>query len=350
MKLRKGKIGSSRVVRKLDASGVAQGAIPRLESGYRVSGISELGLIGAAPKDFVVFERRGTPSHPYAEAYVAKKPVRQHTGFRECVTEYLIARIGRMLPLRVATGRLVRIDRGGKAPDVRFMSRYFLQPDESLLHGVELVAQCFGMERGAVEKEVRTTEEERSLYTVDFVDAVLRDFGREPAVYRSLRDGFTRMIAFDALVGAVDRHASNWGVIEHLPRVRPPRFAPVFDTARGLLLRYSDDELREQTATPAAAQAFIETFARRAHPLVGVPGVRNVSYFDLIAHMVSRGEELEKPVRSIVYAFCPRRVRAMMHREFHSLLHPVRLRLIYELLRYRHGRLMDICQRPKHTS
>lgn len=348
MRARRGKIGSARVARRLDHSGVGLQAIRKLEPGYVVLGVSELGLIGAAPKDFVVFTGCGVADHPYNKAYVAKKPMREHTGFRECVTEYLISRIGRMLPLRVAEGRLVRIERRGDAvPDVRFMSRYFLRPDESLLHGVELVAQCFGLEKGIVESELPRGDGERAFYTIDFVDDVLNDFAKDQEVYVRLRDGFARMIAFDALIGATDRHASNWGVIEHVQRQRAPRFAPVFDTARGLLHHFDDQGLRPHIATPQKTMQFIQKFAAGAHPLIGIPGRPRLDYFDLVKYMVTAHRaKYGKPVQSVINAFRPHEVSALLHREFSRLLHPIRLDLIDKVLRYRHQRLIDNCKRP----
>jgi hypothetical protein len=41
-------------------------------------------------------------------------------------------------------------------------------------------------------------------------------------VERRLLDGFARMLAFDALIGANDRHAQNWGVIESAIIARQP--------------------------------------------------------------------------------------------------------------------------------
>jgi hypothetical protein len=345
MKARRGKLGSIRVERHLDDCGVARASIRNLEDGYKLIGVNQLGLIGAAPKDFVVFEGCGTSERPFAKAYVAKKPVRRHTGFRECVTEYLISRIGNMLPLRVAEGRLVRLERrGDMPPDVRFMSRYFLRPDESLIHGVELVAQCFGIGKVAVESSLPTMNDERAFYTVDFVDDVLADYGVNQDVYERLRDGFARMIAFDALVGATDRHASNWGIIEHVQRQRAPRFAPVFDTARGLLLRQPDDELTRQLETPLKMRTFVDSFSQRVHPLIGIPGKPQLDYFDLVRYMLGKPEKFRKPILSVINAYQPDRVTAMIHKEFRWLFHPHRLRLIDELLRHRHRVLSQICR------
>ena len=76
-----------------------------------------------------------------AHAHIAKAPRKE--GPIECVTEYLISRIGRHLPLSVAEGPLARLRTGGaKFDDVRFLSRQFLDraAGEQLVHGfLELV-------------------------------------------------------------------------------------------------------------------------------------------------------------------------------------------------------------------
>jgi hypothetical protein len=92
-------------------------AIPFLEGDYDVFGVEKYGLIGDAPKDYVVYKTSQRPEF----AFIAKKP--RIEGPIECVTEYLIARIGASLPLRVAEGRLAQLRTGGTEPDVRFLSR-----------------------------------------------------------------------------------------------------------------------------------------------------------------------------------------------------------------------------------
>lgn len=49
------------------------------------------------------------------------------------------------------------------------------------------------------------------------------------------------MLVFDAIVGNNDRHFYNWGVIVDLKGMKPPRFSPVYDTARGLFWNQSEE-------------------------------------------------------------------------------------------------------------
>jgi hypothetical protein len=58
------------------------------------------------------------------------------------------------------------------------------------------------------------------------------------------------MLVFDALIGSMDRHAQNWGVLQQTSLPEHYRFAPIFDSARALLwllpertlVRYNSDE------------------------------------------------------------------------------------------------------------
>jgi len=74
--------------------------VPYLEDRFRVARGDEFALIGDAPKVYLISRSLGE-----AEAYIAKAARRE--GPIECVTEYLITRIARDLPLRTAEGRLV---------------------------------------------------------------------------------------------------------------------------------------------------------------------------------------------------------------------------------------------------
>ena len=232
------RLGSSRTARHLGPHGVDVDAIPVLCPPFKVLPYEQAAFTGRAPKDFVVIpsDRR------FGHAYIAKKPCRDHTGARECVTEYLISRIGQFLPLRVARGRPARLP-SSEGQDVRFMSRYFLEAGrEHLRRGVELFATVFEVGHETLHREVGTDDQERIFYTVDMVDAVLEAVARGPENHARLRDAFARMLTFDALVGSQDRHVQNWGVIEDVMGQHPPRFAPVFDTARGLFLRIDEEQ------------------------------------------------------------------------------------------------------------
>jgi len=67
------------------------------------------------------------------------------------VTESVISRIGKLLPINLADHELVRFGPPvPRAADVRFSSRYFLRDGAVLYHGDELVSFWLGSEQAEV--------------------------------------------------------------------------------------------------------------------------------------------------------------------------------------------------------
>lgn len=112
-------------------------AVRLLMAPYKFYGPDEFSVVGAVPKE--ILER---PSgRQLGLAYIAKHPHKE--GSLECVTEYLIGKIGQMLPLSVAKVDLVRV--GPRDADIRFLSRYFLNVQEEQL--LQRIVRCRGMLR-----------------------------------------------------------------------------------------------------------------------------------------------------------------------------------------------------------
>ncbi len=300
--------------------------------------VGKYALGGAAPKDYLVFGREQAPS----SAYIAKAA--RLTGGRpcECVTEHLIARLGSLLPLRVIQARLVRLrrTRSGRS-EVRFLSRDFLRhPADRLVHGVELMAQWLDVSKDEVVAAF-SRREELQLYRCDYVLDALRcaaEFDEYPRLARA----FGRMLGYDALIGANDRHPMNWGVIRDVTMHAPLRFAPVFDTARGLFWQHPDDHLRSVEERGDVEQ-HVEAYAEGSHALIGRPGdddSSKLNHFDLVEGiLLSRPEHLTDGMLEVVDRFSPVEAEQLLRREFSCILTPRRLRFIVRLLHYRHGRL-----------
>jgi hypothetical protein len=335
-----GKLGFRKIDRHLIGD-VNLGAIPSLEFGFEVIAADRLSFGGDAPKSVINYP---APGRVYAHAYIAKGS-RKH-GPRECVTESLISAVAANLPLQIAQSRLAIVPGGTLGdPDIRFMSRYFINTDkrEILTHGLELVAISFGVEEEALKSAIpRSAESE--FYTVDLVEDVLRETGRSPEESNSLLIGLGRMLAFDAIVGANDRHPRNWGIIQSAIDPKAPyRFAPVFDTARGLFWNFSDAQLLEREGK---RQAFLEKYAKESSPLIGVPGTGACNHFDLVRHILSGDRErpVARALRKVIHAFTIARCERTLHLRFGRLLSRYRLELIRDLLAYRDSTLKQICR------
>lgn len=321
-------------------------AIERLSEPYRSLGPDERQIGGAAPKTLVVIPATG----PFDHAYVAKCPGKH--GARESVTEYLISCIGRDLPLRLAGARLVRMPPPlGVKCDVRFLSRYFLpRKNQSLMHGLEVIARCFEMETEQLRREVPAARAlEREFFTVDLISDVLDHVGTNEQARRTLRDRFARMMAFDALIGANDRHPENWGLIYDALEPGEFEFAPIYDTARGLFWNSSDARLEADDARGRRA-AVIEHYATHSRPLISADiepdsALEKPNHFDVITYMMGRDDlNFTGAIRSVIGAFSADRCTRMLHSDFGRLFSRRRLEYIDTLLRFRHASLKKICR------
>ena len=180
-------------------------AIPLLPpNGWKLYDLEEFPIVGTVPKNYLAY---GDPRSPATPGYIAKKG-RMEADARECVTEEIISKIGAMLPVKMASSKLVRISR----QDVRFLSRNFVVRRKfELLHGIELAARYFQSNQSEVESafELSDRKRENDFYTVPNMLEILTSL--YPTHHKSLEEGFFRMLAFDAFVGAPDRHGMNWG-------------------------------------------------------------------------------------------------------------------------------------------
>lgn len=306
-------------------------AVPSLRPGRFVyESAARLSIHGEAPKNFV---RAYDPEskHPAAEVrkwpwYIAKVGHKWYPV--ESVTEHLITRIGQELGVRVAQSRLACI--GGQ---VRFMSRYFLRrQSESLVHGAELFARL--LDDRAMVEEIASRRMERSFYTFEMVEEVVgRVYGDEAP---RLMQGFVAMLGFDAIVGNNDRHPYNWGVIESVKVGSPARFAPVFDTARGLFWNTPAARVTEFLRNDAALEAYL----RGSKPQLGGDRRAVSDHFDLIAYVAHHASSYRDVLASLRHEGFVGRCEAVLTQEFAPLLTPDRRALLHRALALRHARFL----------
>lgn len=343
----RGKLGSRRVDTRL-VNDVCIAEIRKLPRGFIATDASERSILGDAPKVFL--EMPGG-----SQAYIAKGPRRE--GPRECVTEQLISEIGAALPVRVAKSKLARMrtryglvpgamENGGKnycPQDVRFMSQYFLSPSEQLIHGGELVAASFEIKESELRKEVVGRASERGFYTVDLIDEVFQNMSPSTTCYEALRDDFAKMMAFDSLIGANDRHPQNWGAVFNVRDTQiEPYFSPLFDSARGLFWNLTDSRMETWDRSGTRSQQ-IKKYAERSSPLIGIDGIPNPNHFDVIDFMVNgldRG--FAEPIRLVIRAFSQINRRNLVDGAAGRYFSRRRLEYIVELLNLRYARLLEI--------
>lgn len=333
-------------------------AIPLLPPGpWTLYPSSEWNLTGAVPKHYLAY---GDPNRPDTVAFLAKKgrlgrkpPHSPLSAARECVTEQILSEIGRTLPLTIADSKLVRLS-GGADPDVRFMSRIFLRRGEDrLTHGIEIAAAYLGSQQ----KELREVfhlddkREERKFFNFAMMVEMLRWFGRSPEERTALVDGLTRMVVFDAIVGAQDRHPENWGVIESVVEpTRPRRFAPLYDTARGLFWNFPDTELERMVRDGRAEE--VSKYADRARPVFGCSEAdagKDVNHFRLAAYVFSFPDVVVRDAaRAVVQRLNVGLVRRLLRRRFGRIITPLRIRFVGDLVAVRHERIVASLEKVQH--
>ena len=105
--------------------------------------VKDYGLIGDAPKQFIkayfyledsTVRKSSSGSWP---AFIAKSAEKWFP--HESVIEYMINRIGQVLSLNMNEIRLVTAN-----GQIRFLSKYFLNENEKLIHGAEICGQHLG--------------------------------------------------------------------------------------------------------------------------------------------------------------------------------------------------------------
>jgi hypothetical protein len=281
-------------------------------------------VAGDAPKDFIrVYDYEagqiGVRTDPAAwPAYIAKVGHKWYPG--ESITEQLMTRLGEALGLRMASSRLMFA-----GDQLRFLSRYFLQTDESLVHGAEILG-------GYIEDDDFVTDvEQEHLETEIFTFQVLctATTARFSPDHESILRDFVRMIGFDALVGNQDRHMYNWGVVVHAKAARPSRFSPIYDTARGLFWNHPDSKLAKFGTDDS-----LRRYVLAAHPLIGLDGKEQLNHFELVGGIARCGTQYAEALHELSQVGC-QDLGMVIDDEFGRLLSVERRQLIKRCLRMR---------------
>ena len=301
---------------------------------YRVEPIETLSVPGDAPKDVLRIREDITNQQKTKKAaeewtvYIAKVGSKWYP--IESVTEQIFTRLGQALGFAMADSRLCIV--GGQ---VRFLSRYFLQDgQESLVHGLEIFKEYVGPE---LADEVARQRNEREVYTFQIVCAAMQE--RFPEEFAELMRGFVSMLAFDALVGNNDRHPGNWGVIEPLRRNQPRRFAPIYDTARGLFWQNKNEYVSQCLKDPNQLQAYV----RKSRPQIGWDGLTNAkrwTHFDLAKHICSEHPEWRELYENVTSSDIETSWRSLCETEF-SYLSAARRDAIGRCLALRQKQLVE---------
>ena len=311
-------------IQKLSGFPVGHGAsIPSLKKGkFRVV---EAAMAGDAPKDFVRIYSHGEGSRSRPQswpAWIAKVGHKHYPN--ESITEHLLTRIGQALGLSMADSRLMWF--GGQ---LRFLSRYFLRTSpQSLVHGAEIFAGYLSDLHFV--QSVEKQNEARNVFTFQFVEQALQN--RFPDDWQDLRAGFTRLLAFDAIVGNKDRHFYNWGVIVDIMGMREPFFSPTYDSARALYWNTSEEGLRKIAGEKNRRKSHLEKYVHNCFPKTGWDGLQSPNHFKLIQAIAEGRPELRPALQQLPVGEIAAKTKRLLDTEFRSLISPLRASFILECL------------------
>lgn len=281
---------------------------------------------GAAPKSFIRMYEHGRvrrSSRQRWQGHIAKVGHKWYPC--ESITEHLMTRIGQVLGFQMAQSRLVQMK-----GQVRFLSEYFLRDNrDELVHGAEIFGSY--LDEPEFVKKAEAAGLERDLLTVQAAkDAIKARF--PSADHDALFLRLVEMVVFDAIVGNHDRHHLNWGIVRDISGKNEPRFAPIFDTARGLFWNVPDHVVAAKHSNSKEREKYVTTYVNGAKTKFGWDGDSTVSHFDLVSLLK---DAYPRVVPSVQAKSSPERlldIEAMIKKEFGNLMTEARRSLIMECL------------------
>ncbi|HEY5325438.1 MAG TPA: HipA domain-containing protein [Mucilaginibacter sp.] len=288
-------------------------------------------LDGDAPKEFIKLYHYCEDSGVKKvntntwDSYIAKAAEKWYP--HESVVEYMINRIGQVLDLRMNETALFKIN-----TQIRFLSKYFLKKNEILIHGAEICGSYLN-DNAFAELIANNLKESRALFTFEFLtNAIKYTF---PDNYNEILNDLVRLITFDALTGNNDRHFYNWGIITNTKKDKQvPKFAPIYDSARGLFWNESDDNIKIIKKNLKSNNKF-ETYLKNACPRISVEGNSKINHFGLIDYLKNNNEHYKLIIEEIASVENEKNVYNMLNKEFLRFFISERNELILLLLKER---------------
>ncbi len=299
-------------------------------------------LDGDAPKQFIrvySYEEGGPVRRAQTKSwipYIAKTGEKWYP--HESVTEYMINRFGQELGLVMNELALCRIN-----GQIRFLSRYFLQPTDALIHGAEI----FGEHLQDMEfaKEIADDKSSaREFFTFEFLcEALEASF---PSDHKTILLDIVRMLVFDGLIGNNDRHFYNWAVVRSVNKKsnREPRLAPLYDSSRAMLWNLSDNSLVTRNAhlQRNSPHAKMERYINEACPRISIEEDKGINHFKLIAYLKAADPEFAPIVDRLSTVDQEHKLLRVLTEEFNPLFCQDRLELITHIIQRRFQYIRDL--------
>jgi len=294
---------------------------------------------GDAPKKFIGIYNYPLPDNKHRKNrknwiyYIAKTGHKWYPS--ESITEMLMNRLGVIFGLKMADSQIMMI--GGQ---LRFLSKYFLNPLEELVHGADILAGYLNVSNRFVE-EVDKLKLTRDLFTLQFIEeAVANQF---PCQKDYILHELSKLIVFDALVGNNDRHFFNWGVIRSIENNYQPYFSPIYDTARGLFWNYSENKIFEIVEVNKNMNIHIQRYCKNSHPKIGWENENKLNHFRLFEKIYTNEFYISKnEIKAILTPGLLERMTKEVKQKFRSLMTINRITMICKCLEYRFNEMRKI--------
>lgn len=337
--MRKSNNGNLRIEQSINCSGElfsTQSIFVLKEKHYF---IEELDLDGDAPKQFIkayFFQKNSgvkklSPNTWFP--FIAKTAEKWYP--HESVIEYMINRIGQTLELRMNEIKLV-VANG----QIRFLSKFFLTKNQLLIHGAEICGEHLGdiTMAASIAKHKSTS---RELFTFEFIKEAMRNVF--PNDFELITCDLVKMITFDALAGNNDRHFYNWGVIDSIKRTKKrPTFAPLYDSARGLLWNFSDKNIKNYSISHKRNGKKVIDYIQNACPRISIESNTQANHFELIDFIKRYNNDFKSIINDLASQENEERVLEMLKREFYPFFITERSELISLILRSRFEKIRSI--------
>jgi hypothetical protein len=146
---------------------------------------------------------------------------------------------------------------------------------------------------------------------------------------------FDQMLVMDCVLGVNDRHFYNWGIITDVTGKRAPRFAPLYDTSRGLLWNFSEEKVKTTLmGKHEQVMQLVEKYIHSSHPKLSCPGLSAPSHFQFMEKLGKDVPGIRKEAEPIIKTGVEPLIK-VLHSGFGRLMSDDRRQLIEMILRER---------------
>lgn len=320
------------------------GSVRPLRTGYYRVLKDDLG--GDAPKDFIgVYEYGEAPlKTPNLWAkHIAKVGHKWYP--LESVSEHLLNRIGEVLGLNMAHSQL-RVAHG----QLRFLSRYFLKEGENMIHGAQIYSTYLQENDHHFVQEIEDENWARKLLTFQFTNEAIKSMF--PSQHEEIMNQLVKLLVYDAITGNNDRHFYNWAIITHITGKNPPKFSPIYDSARGLFWNKDERTIKRKFYETKDDKtdinySYLDFYMKKSRPKIGWEGwsdETDINHFQLIANINKHYPQYQNICKELIKKVYLQSIHTLIDQEFITFYTSQRLYLIKECLKKRFEILNHLCK------